>query len=113
MHCLICNKPEQEAELHDGIYESRIGKICIQCAEDENIPLLRKDFIIHPFQIYESYNMGADIILLIAACLSFDELSEMYLFARELGMQVLVEVHSEEELEMVLKIKKIVNQEIL
>lgn len=80
-------------------------KNLIEVGKNINIPILRKDFIIHPFQIYEAYNMGADIILLIAACLSSDKLSELYFFARDLGMQVLVEVHSEEELEMVLKIK--------
>lgn len=70
-----------------------------------NIPVLRKDFIIHPYQVYESYNLGADFILLIVACLSDVELKELYNLSLSLGMEVLVEVHNREELERGLKIK--------
>ena len=69
------------------------------------LPVLRKDFIIHPFQVYESYNLGADFLLLIAACLTQDELSQLYKLTLSLGMNALVEVHNNEELERALKIK--------
>ncbi len=67
-----------------------------------SLPLLRKDFIVHPFQVYESFNLGADFILLIAACLSGRLLRELYCHALSLGMEALVEVHTQEELERVL-----------
>jgi indole-3-glycerol phosphate synthase len=67
-----------------------------------NIPLLRKDFIIHPYQIYQARAYGADAILLIAAVLSKEEIQEYLHLAKELGLECLVEVHTEEEL---LKVK--------
>ncbi|MFT5231726.1 MAG: indole-3-glycerol phosphate synthase [Saprospiraceae bacterium] len=63
-----------------------------------NIPLLRKEFIIDPYQIYEAKAYGADAILLIAACLEAGELQEYSALAKELGMDVLLEIHNEEEL---------------
>ncbi|QNK55357.1 indole-3-glycerol phosphate synthase TrpC [Paenibacillus sp. PAMC21692] len=71
-----------------------------------NVPLLRKDFIIDYRQIYEARLIGADAILLIAAILTTEQLSEFYELARALGMDVLVEVHDEEELDRVLSLKK-------
>ncbi len=71
--------------------------------EKVNIPVLRKDFIIHEFQIYEAYNLGADIILLITAALSEERLAELYKTASRLGIHTLAEVHNREELEIVLK----------
>ena len=62
-----------------------------------DIPLLRKDFIIDEYQIYESRASGADCILLIVAALSNTQLREFYSLGVELGMDVLVEVHDEEE----------------
>jgi indole-3-glycerol phosphate synthase len=62
------------------------------------IPLLRKDFIVDEYQIYQSKAMGADVILLIAACLSPDETFRFTELAHELGMEVLLEIHNEEEL---------------
>jgi indole-3-glycerol phosphate synthase len=70
-----------------------------------SIPVLRKDFIIHPYQVYESYNLGADFILLIAACLSEVRLKELYKLTLSLGMNALVEVHNEAELKTALKIR--------
>ncbi|GAA4849767.1 indole-3-glycerol phosphate synthase TrpC [Algivirga pacifica] len=61
-------------------------------------PILRKDFIIDEYQIYEAKSVGADLILLIAACLPPARLKQLAAKAKELGMQVLMEVHSEEEL---------------
>lgn len=62
------------------------------------LPVLRKDFIIEPFQIWESRVLGADCILLIVAALSDQRLEELYRMARGLDMDVLVEVHNTEEL---------------
>ncbi|MBI2556701.1 MAG: indole-3-glycerol phosphate synthase TrpC, partial [Planctomycetes bacterium] len=68
-----------------------------------NLPVLRKDFIVDPYQIYEARSAGADAILLIAALLSWEEMQRYLDLASELGMECLVEVHSETELKMVLK----------
>ena len=69
------------------------------------LPVLRKDFMIDPYQIYESRAMGADCVLLIAACLEDGQMAEMEQIARSLDMAVLVEVHDEPELERALKLK--------
>jgi indole-3-glycerol phosphate synthase len=66
-----------------------------------NVPILRKDFIIDPYQVYESKILGADVILLIAAILTPDEAYDLGELAHELGMEVLLEVHMEEELDYV------------
>ncbi|MFQ5613315.1 MAG: indole-3-glycerol phosphate synthase TrpC [Anaerolineae bacterium] len=65
-------------------------------------PLLRKDFIVDPYQVYESRAAGADALLLIAAVLSEAELADLLALTRELGMAALVEVHHRQELERVL-----------
>lgn len=70
--------------------------------EDDHIPLLRKDFIIHPVQIYEAVISGADAILLIVACLNDEDLESLYKLAKELQLDVLVEVHNIEELDRAL-----------
>jgi len=67
-----------------------------------SLPALRKDFVIEPFQVWESRAMGADCILLIAACLAKGEMRELERLAHELGMAVLVEVHDSHELEAAL-----------
>ncbi|WP_262506992.1 indole-3-glycerol phosphate synthase TrpC [Sphingobacterium sp. IITKGP-BTPF85] len=63
-----------------------------------NHTLLRKEFIIDKYQIAEAKAYGADIILLIAACLTNEEVSELSNYAKTLGLNVLLEVHNEEEL---------------
>ncbi len=68
-------------------------------ARINQIPILRKDFIIHEYQLLESRAMGADVILLIAACLTADRVKELASFARSLNLEVLLEIHSEEELQ--------------
>lgn len=69
------------------------------------LPLLRKDFLLSPAQLYESRAAGADAILLIAAALPDDkELADLHALARDLGLTPLVEVHTAAELERVLKL---------
>jgi indole-3-glycerol phosphate synthase len=69
------------------------------------LPVLRKDFMVDPYQIYESRAMGADAVLLIAACLDDAQMKDMEAIARSLDMAVLVEVHDGAELERALKLK--------
>ena len=69
------------------------------------LPVLRKDFLVDDYQVYEARAMGADAILLIAAALSLDEMQAMEAIAHRLGMAVLVEVHNGEELEVALQLK--------
>ena len=70
-----------------------------------SLPVLRKDFVIDPYQVFESRAMGADCILLIAACLSRKEMSHLEMLAQDLGMAVLVEVHDADELQAALALR--------
>ncbi len=70
-----------------------------------SIPVLRKDFTIDPYQIYEARAIGADAILLIVACLELNQMKELEACASELGLDVLVEVHNAPELEQALELK--------
>ena len=69
------------------------------------LPVLRKDFMVDPYQVYESRVMGADCILLIAACLDDAQMADMEALALSLDMAVLVEVHDATELDRALKLK--------
>ncbi|MEA2193324.1 MAG: indole-3-glycerol phosphate synthase [Solirubrobacteraceae bacterium] len=69
-----------------------------------SLPILRKDFIVDRYQLYESAAAGADAILLIVAALDSDELVDLYAEAAELDLDVLVEVHSEDELTCALEV---------
>lgn len=62
------------------------------------IPILRKDFMIDEYQFYEAKSIGADVVLLIAACLSPVQVQEFTELSHELGLEVLLEIHTEEEL---------------
>jgi indole-3-glycerol phosphate synthase len=68
-------------------------------ARDNHIPLLRKEFMIDSYQVHEAKAFGADAILLIAACLSKEEVLELTLLAKELALEVLLELHDESELD--------------
>jgi len=76
-----------------------------QVRQTVSLPILRKDFILEPYQIYESRFYGADAILLIASVLTQEEISEFINLASSLGLASLVEVHIEKELKKVLKLK--------
>jgi indole-3-glycerol phosphate synthase len=69
------------------------------------LPVLRKDFMIDPYQVYQARSWGADAILLIVAALDHGLMAELEAIAHELGMSVLVEVHNAEELQAALKLK--------
>lgn len=64
-----------------------------------NTPILRKDFMIDAYQFYEAKAIGADVILLIAACLTSTQVKEFAALSKELDLEVLLEIHNEEELE--------------
>lgn len=68
------------------------------------LPVLRKDFIISPYQVYETRAMGADCFLLIVAALNDDELRSLHQLGKELDLDVLVEVHNQNEMERALEI---------
>lgn len=112
-------KMNNKVELTDRIQQYNASVDAISCLTEEDhflgsveyfkkireispLPMLRKDFIIDPYQIYEAKVIGADAILLIAAILTDRELKLFYELARALSMDVLVEVHDEEEMKRAL-----------
>lgn len=96
-HCL--------SVLTDEIFFQGNATYLTEIKKNTRIPILRKDFIIDPRQIRESYQMGADAILLIVAILSKDTLSKFKEIAESFGLSCLVEVHSQKELEIALELK--------
>lgn len=80
----------------------------LTAARVNDIPILRKDFIIDEYQLVETRSMGADVILLIAACLSPGEVRSLAQTAYSLGLEVLLELHDEAELEHVCEFTPIV-----
>jgi indole-3-glycerol phosphate synthase len=79
------------------------NQILQQMRKLTELPILRKEFIIDPLQIYESFFIGADVVLLIAAILTDRELEDFLALCRKLKLEAIVEVHNQEELKRVLK----------
>ena len=77
-----------------------------QIKQEVSLPILRKDFMVDAYQIYESRVIGADAVLLIAAALDAQDLIALATLARELGMDILLEIHSLEELKSVLALEE-------
>ncbi|MBI1301163.1 MAG: indole-3-glycerol phosphate synthase TrpC [Alphaproteobacteria bacterium] len=96
-HCLSVLTDEPYFQGHDNYL--------VDIKENVDLPVLRKDFMIDLYQIYESRTLGADCILLIVAALSDHQIWEFYDCAVQLGMDVLVEVHDLEELERVIPLE--------
>jgi len=71
----------------------------LEKARDNDIPILRKDFIIDEYQVVQAKAIGADVILLIAACLSPERVKRYAAFAKKIGLEVLLEIHNEAELD--------------
>jgi len=92
--------------LTDECYFQGSNAYLMEVCQTVNLPLLRKEFIIDERQIYEARVIGADAILLIAAILTSEELASFHDLAKSLGMDVLVEVHNEEELHRVADLNK-------
>ena len=88
--------------LTDRDYFQGDDSYLIQAANAASLPILRKDFMIDEYQIYQSYLMGADCILLIMACLDDTQVQKLHALSIELGMDVLIEVHTKSELERAL-----------
>lgn len=88
--------------LTEEYYFKGSAEIFGQVRSTVNIPMLRKDFIIDPYQIYEARVIGADAVLLIAAVLPTETLRDYRLLAESLGMDVLAESHTKEELQKVI-----------
>ena len=84
--------------LTDAHYFKGSGVVLEFARRGSSLPILRKDFIIDPYQVYESCAMGASAILLIVAALSDETLRELHELAHQQGLDVLVEVHDAEEL---------------
>ncbi len=89
--------------LTDRDYFQGSNKYLQQARAAVSIPVLRKDFIIDAWQVYQSRALGADCVLLIVAALADPQLYELTLLAKELGMDVLMEVHNHDELVRALK----------
>jgi indole-3-glycerol phosphate synthase len=84
--------------LTDEEYFGGFNEDLVKAREIVDIPLLRKDFVIDEYQVIEAKSIGADVILLIAACLAPAEVKRLTGFAKNLGLEVLLELHGEEEL---------------
>jgi indole-3-glycerol phosphate synthase len=88
--------------LTDETYFQGSSEILTQVRQQASLPVLRKDFIIDPLQVWESKKIGADAILLIVAILTPEKLKELARLAHQLGLEVLVEIHQRQEVEAAL-----------
>jgi indole-3-glycerol phosphate synthase len=86
----------------ERFFQGRLEYLSQIAALSPRLPVLRKDFILDAYQVYEARAAGADAILLIAACLQPAHLRDLHTLARELGLAPLVEVHNEAEVEAAL-----------
>jgi indole-3-glycerol phosphate synthase len=93
--------------LTDQRYFQGADEYMQQARQACSLPVIRKDFMIDPYQIAESRALGADCILLIVAALAPSQLHELADYAREISLDVLVEVHNHAELELALELKLI------
>ncbi|MBM3707061.1 MAG: indole-3-glycerol-phosphate synthase [Actinobacteria bacterium] len=87
----------------EPVYFKGSSDYLIEVKKVSELPVLRKDFIFHRYQIYESAAKRADCILLICSILGYKKLKDLYDFASEIGLEVLVEVHNENEFDKALK----------
>lgn len=85
-------------------FAGSLERLC-RARELTDLPLLRKDFVIHPLMVYEAHNLGADWVLLIAALLGDDELHALCALCRSLGIIPLMEAHTLRDLERILDLK--------
>ena len=92
--------------LTDRDYFQGDDSYLIQAREACQLPILRKDFMIDEYQIYQSYLLGADCILLIMACLDDAQVHELHAVSIELGLDVLIEAHTADELERALQLPR-------
>jgi len=83
--------------LTDSKYFGGVSEDLMSARPHINCPVLRKDFMVDVYQLYEAKAMGADVILLIAAALSVEKTRELAMKAHELGLEILLEVHNKEE----------------
>ena len=91
--------------LTDRDYFMGAAEYLVAARSATQLPVLRKDFIIDPYQIFEARCMGADCILLIVAALEQPQMLELERVANQLGMSVLVEAHSQEEFERAIRLE--------
>tara|TARA_Y100001968_G_scaffold142831_1_gene130508 strand:- start:1864 stop:2640 length:777 start_codon:yes stop_codon:yes gene_type:complete len=90
--------------LTDNYFFDGSFKFINEVKKNVKLPILQKDFIISEYQIYQSYFYGTDAIILIAELLDYYQLNDYYNFAKEIGLQVLIQFHNADSLEKINKI---------